>query len=163
MLPQDRISPGQDKLAQEISSDLKEQFDSIENCPKQAQAELDSSKVQRDDSSKNKMAGIFFGLGMNVVWSICPLTLGFTYKYTNIKAYEVIYWKSIFMNIANLLLCRYHYLILPTKKENRKPVSVLEIPEDCRNIFAINYPTCGSYFNDFPVSSFESNGEILSR
>ncbi|CAI2373296.1 unnamed protein product [Moneuplotes crassus] len=79
------------------------------------------------------MKGVIYGILMNFIWSFFPLCLGLLYKYTPIDEYEAAYWKSMFMNIANILLANYYHRIIQ-KKKGEPEADIISIPKECRSV-----------------------------
>ena len=102
-----------DKTINQPSSLLS--FDDIEDIHS-----LDIKERADSVDQQTSVKGISFAILSNCIWSVGPLSLGLLYRYSNITVYEIVYWKSLFMNIANLILAFYC------------GVSVIDLPRDCR-------------------------------
>ena len=76
-----------------------------------------------------------FAVSMNIIWSANPLLLSLLFQHSEIDEFEVVYWKSIFMNIANLFLVRYYYLIIPgSGSKEELPADVIDLPSSWRKL-----------------------------
>ena len=125
------------------------------------------SKISEDDKTHINMKGVLAAASMNILWSICPMWLGLLYKYTDINAFEIVYWKALFMNIANLFLCKYYYLIIPYKGklEDQLPADVISVPPDWRLLWVLravfgSFSLCW-YFASWMTSLSISKANIL--
>lgn len=63
--------------------------------------------IMEVQSKQLSVKGVGFAILSNCIWSLGPLSLALLYKYSNISSFEIVYWKSLFMDVANVLLAWY--------------------------------------------------------
>jgi len=77
--------------------------------------------------------GVIYAILWNILWSFGPLLLGIAYRYTNVRAYEIVYWKAIIMNVLNYFLCKYYTVLFPAEINGKSvTVDIIGLPKDVR-------------------------------
>lgn len=86
------------------------------------------------------LKGVFFAVAWNVLWASNPAMISYVHTHNHLQAYEMIYWKSIFMNVANFLFAKYYYKFFRNAKDekgNPLSIDVFDIPKECRFYAAV--------------------------